>query len=726
MNYIAYIFRFLLRIKWWLILVPLAAALIVYFRMGAMPRQYKTQSTIYTGVVSGYDIESTEASKQDWNIINNAIDNLINIIKSQTTLRNVSMRLFAQHMMYGNPDQDNQYILARNYRDLWARTPQEVRDLIDYESDSVTLARLFDYEQADHDNYVYGLFHWTHRHYSYEALSNIQVKRLSNSDMLEVSYENDDPGIVYNTLKLLNDEFRHQYQELRFGETNNVIKYFEGELQRVGDSLNTLEADLRDYNVLHRIINYDEQTKHIAALSRDFELRYEEILLNYSSAEKLRTTIEKQLEGIKGFRDNAAFVQKLEAIANLQSRIAAAEAFSGEENDTHAPRNDVDELRRRMNEESLALRDLTAQISSSQYTKEGLSASSMVMQWLDAVLLSTKSKAELGVMETRRQELDDKYTQFSPVGSTLKQRQRSIGFSEQSYLSILQALNTARLRQKNLQMSSATLKIINPPVLPIGAEPSKRKLTVFATLFGTFFFVLGFFILLELLDRTPRDKVRTERITGGRVAGAFPGRGRFGRRRYDKVYRDIASQYLGNVALNHFAPGGQNVVNFLSTSPGAGKSLLMEQLAEQLRQAGLSVRTASWNADFDTGQKSFLLARRIADFVPEHRQGQVSLAEADVVLVEYPPFSEHAVPRDLLHDAALNLLVVRADRTWKDTDQLLYEKAREQAGDAPLVLYLNHAARNVVETFTGMLPPYTHLRRFAFQIGQFGFSSALK
>lgn len=52
-------------------------------------------TTVYTGIVSGYDITTTEGTRQDWNIINNAMDNLINIILSQSTLKNVSMRLYA-------------------------------------------------------------------------------------------------------------------------------------------------------------------------------------------------------------------------------------------------------------------------------------------------------------------------------------------------------------------------------------------------------------------------------------------------------------------------------------------------------------------------------------------------------------------------------------------------------------------------------------------------------
>ena len=110
MNYIAYTARFLYRIKWWLILCPLLVALLVYLKMGTKPRNYKSTTTIYTGIVSGYDITTTEGSRQDWNVINNAMDNLINIILSQSTLKNVSLSLYAQGLTHLDPDNDNQYL----------------------------------------------------------------------------------------------------------------------------------------------------------------------------------------------------------------------------------------------------------------------------------------------------------------------------------------------------------------------------------------------------------------------------------------------------------------------------------------------------------------------------------------------------------------------------------------------------------------------------------------
>lgn len=44
--------------------------------------------------------------------------------------------------------------------------------------------------------------------------------------MIEIAYSSNDPGIAYNTLDILNEEFVKQYHELRYGETDNVIKFF--------------------------------------------------------------------------------------------------------------------------------------------------------------------------------------------------------------------------------------------------------------------------------------------------------------------------------------------------------------------------------------------------------------------------------------------------------------------------------------------------------------------
>jgi hypothetical protein len=284
MEIFSQIIKLFFRIKYWLIFLPLFAALIAIMETRHLKREYEVSTTIYTGIASGFTIESgIEAGRVDWSSVNNGMDNLISIIKSKATLRNVSLRLYTQHMIYGDSTKDNNYIQAQNYRNLLRITPKEVRALIDKSSEERTIENLNRYEKASPTNFVYGLFNWFHHHYSYTALSRIEVKRIFNSDMLEIKFSADDPGVAYNTLIILSDEFAKQYKLLRFGETNDVVEYFRNELIRHANKLRNTEDSLTDYSVENRVINYEEQTKQIATLAKEYDLIYSEVLLRYSS-----------------------------------------------------------------------------------------------------------------------------------------------------------------------------------------------------------------------------------------------------------------------------------------------------------------------------------------------------------------------------------------------------------------------------------------------------------
>ena len=72
-----------------------------------------------------------------------------------------------------------------------------------------------------------------------------------------------------------------------------------------------------------------------------------------------------------------------------------------------------------------------------------------------------------------------------------------------------------------------------------------------------------------------------------------------------------------------------------------------------------------------------------------------------------------------LRQANLNLVIARADHGWKSTDKILINGLKRQiADDTPLYLYLNQASRDEVQNYTGMLPPYTFLRRLMYRFSQ--------
>lgn len=712
MNYILYLSRFLYRIRWWLIIGTTLITLAVIYLTRNMRGNYNVEATLYTGVVSGYSIEAS--GKMDWAAAQNAMDNLINIIQAESTLKRVSMRLFARVMISGNPEKDQNNITASSFRytyDHVKNSPhgKELLALIDKSSEEKTIENLIRYEKPNKDNYIYGLFYYNHPYYSYGALKSIRVERKASSDLLKVSYSSGDPGIAYNTMSILMEEFVNEYRAIRYGETDKVIEYFRSELARIGKELRIYEDELTKYNVDKRIINYYDETKEIAAINKEFELREQDVLFAYNSSKAVLEELEKHMDSnTRQVLNSMQLVDKLNQASRLTGQITEMETISSSDNSAERLQGYKDQLSQTRKE----LSEITNLYIGNKYSKEGLAKSSIVEQWLDQTLLYEKAKAELQIVTQSRNNLNERYAFFAPVGTTIKRKERVINFTEQSYLTVLRSYHEALMRKKNLEMTSATLKVLNPPAFPISAQSTNRKKIVMMACAGSFFCILAFMLLLEFIDRTLRDTMRTQRLTGSKVLGAFPAPSRR-KNNTNKACEEIATKYMSTSVLSFLTERKDDspyIVNFLSTDKSNGKTYMIGKLEEYWTKLGLKVHVITANVDFDTNSRRFTLAKSISDLYCPSGE--------DILLVEYTNLRDSNIPAELLQEANLNLLVSSATRGWKDTDKVLLGKLKKQVGKSPYYVYLNHAGREVVEQYTGMLPPYTFLRKQLYRLSQ--------
>ena len=114
MDLFRYIVRFLFKIRWYLIILPLIAMIVAWFSTRKMERVYDTSTTIYTGMITGYNLEGGSGVAGGQVMTN--LKNLVILISTDVTIHEVSLRLFARCMMYGNPNKDNNYISAEHFR----------------------------------------------------------------------------------------------------------------------------------------------------------------------------------------------------------------------------------------------------------------------------------------------------------------------------------------------------------------------------------------------------------------------------------------------------------------------------------------------------------------------------------------------------------------------------------------------------------------------------------
>ena len=713
MDIVQFISQFFYRIRYWLLWGSLiVTALVIYFTQ-FLPFKYTVNSSIYAGVTNSINIDGSKLVN-----INSTFDNLINIAKSKSTLEKVSVRLLATSFVYGEEWKDNMYIQAKHYRQLTQITPKEVLALVDRSSLDKTIQNFTEYRKEHSNNFIYAMYSRPRAFYSYEALNTIIVKRLGVSDIIELSYTSSDPGITQNTLKILEDELIKAYEILRFSATNNVIAYFEEQVRLANQKLTEEDNDLMHYNVEKQVINYDEQTKALATTKYEVDDREEAAKRTYESALALRQMLEDKMDiRAKIIRTNTNLLKELEKVSSLNQSIMEQEIFTTEKSQNNSGQ---------LSKEKQALKNAEDKISSLSddlneygFSKEGVGIQNMVDEWLLACINEAKAKAELKVLDNRKGDIISQYQTFSPVGTQVKRKERAIGIAEDTYREQLRGLSEARLRLQNIKMSTANLQIIAPPEFPLTDNGRKRLVFVLAAFVGSLIFIIGYFLIIELLDRTLRDAERSKRLTGLPVLAAFNGISNLKYRGFLKACNRLAAAYCCRQLNNYLQQNRPTIINLLSMESREGKSFLSQYFVNYWETEGIRVRKVEYNVDFETNNKQYVQAQELSEFWQLNDAEQIP----DIILIEYPAISTASIPLPVLQKSDFNLLIANACRLWGKDDDARLKSLKEGLGNTPLFLYLNNADREVVESFTGELPPQTPLHSLVSRLAQLGLTA---
>lgn len=703
MDITLYISRFIYKIRHQLVFGTLIiTALVAYFSQ-FLEKKYTVTTSIYTGITSNTGLN--DETRPDWQAVNNTYDNLVNLTKSRGTLENVSLKLLALNLMHGDPEIDNLYITANNYKKLIASVPEEILHLVDTASLDKTVNLFKEYKYSDSRNYLHELFNGSSAFYSYNALSSIIIRRQGNSDLIEIAYTSTDPGITWNTVKLVSEELKYSYNNLRYQTANDIVKYYEEELKKLRVQLNKQENELTDYNVKNSVINYIEQTKAIAHSFADFENRYEETRRNYESSSSIIKNLEQYMDiRTKLVKSNEEFINTLAEVSRISGKITEIETFTSDE--MLSKDQELVKYREELRDAEKKIGLITNNINSYKESKEGLAIEGLVQEWLNQTLIQAKAQADLKVLNERKNDFADQYKNYSPIGTRINQQEREIHVTEQSYLEVLHALNMAKMKQKNLQLTSSNLNTISDASYPLFSDKGKRFLLVVAAFIGSIIFIIGLNLVIELLDRTLRDAERARRLTGMNILGAFTGRNsQLKYRGFVKTCNRISAAYACNRLTPYIKKGDTLCINILSLEEKEGKTFISRYFQESWEELGFNVKYLRVGQDIPIDASLFM-----AEHIDKHIQLE---SRPDILIVEYPSIQQYGVPSHLLGSSQVNLLVANACRVWKNSDTELVKYLRDITEGTALYLYLNNATREAVEDFTGQLPPQTSMRSFA-------------
>ncbi len=715
MDIILFISQFLYRIRYWLLWGTLfVTGLVIYFTQ-FLPYSYTVESSLYAGITNSTSIDG---SAINYSAVNSTFDNLINIAKARGTLQKVSLRLLANSYTYGEEWKDNQYIQAKHYRQLLQMTPKEVLTLIDRNDVEKTLANLTSYRKENSSNFIYAMFNRPVAFYSAMALDEINIKRAGNSDILNIIYTSADPGITQKTVSILIDELIKSYEILRFKSTNDVIAYFEKQVRLTKEALSREEDDLMNYNISERVINYPEETKALANTRYSMEDRLEEVERIYEGASALRNMLEDRMDiRAQIIRNNTNLLNELNKVSTLNQSIMEREIFTSDKKQQEDGK--LQKEREALKKAEDQISHISDNLNEFNFSKEGVGIQSMVEEWLLACVNEAKAKAELQVLSKRREDIFSQYVHMSPIGTQVNRKQRAIGIAEDNYRTQLKGLADANLRLKNIEMSTSNLQMVAPPDFPLTDNGRKRILYILIAFIGSIVFITTYFLLIEILDRTLRDPLRSKRLSGLPVIAAFNGVNNLKYRGFLKACNRIAAAYCCRKLDKYMKPGQPAVISLLSINPGEGKSFLAKYFIEHWKSEGVRVRLVQHSIDFESDSKNYVQAEQISDFWKLNEAEQIP----DIILVEYPAIQESSVPLSVLQKSDAVLLIANARRLWRNSDNTTLYPIKECLENVPFSLYLNNADRDVVESFTGELPPKMPIHSFFSRLAQLGLTS---
>lgn len=784
--------RLFLKHKIVLLLVPIILAGAVIMLTKESRLSYTSTTVLYTGLASGSSIEMEKSF--NYFATNTAFDNLINIIKSRETQEEVAIRLLSQHLLLSKADP--KYISPKLYAAFKGKIPAYLYDYVakgekaptlvidsslvksaknntsvtldsdktitksanntdtlslfpssinhyDYEK---TVAQLTALMKSSDTNFVYKLLNFNDEHYSIKAISAIKVERIGSSDLIKLTYEEDDPGICQQTLAIFNEVCIKNYKNIKENRSDAVVKYFEGQLGQANLQLKDAEDKLLGFNKSNNIINYYEQSKAVAVVKEDMEVDYNNKKAQLAGTEAAAKRLEQKLNIQQQVQlKSNTVLEKRKQLGDINFEIATAEA--------DAIKNDATDkrlaaLKKQSDVLKTDIRKGVDDLYTYQNSVDGLPVSTVLSEWINNVIESENLKAKLKVMDQRNKDFQQQYSIYAPAGANIKRIEREISVSEQGYLEILHGLNLAKLKLQDNELTS-NLKAVDPPYYPLQPIPTKRGVLVIAAAVIGFIVVFGIILAMEYLDDTLKNIKRASKILKLPAAGMIPKillrPGSIKLSFIQNRLLEITTQNIEQFLSKQQSGNAVKTILFVSTMDKEGKSVLSGNIAKKLKDEGKKVLLLNYSGkqapvkkqrkfpilnkilgyqdpriDFNNSfladateylppseyfiyniNEQFYKAKSYAEIL---EQNGISISFVpDYVLIELPSIIYNNCPADLVSNADMSVLVCRSNRLWAEADQTALNGMLPLAGEK-MNFIVNGVELKEVESVLGDLP----------------------
>lgn len=692
----------------WVVLIPIICAFVVFYLTKNEKKEYTSNTTLYTGIASGYSITSTEDQRIDYFAINNAFDNLLASAKSRETLEEVVLRLLAEHLALSKPNTD---ILGFDGFDNLQKLAGQslINKAHELKDTSKIYAYINDVYHSKVNNIIEKLINSPQSFYNINALkSDLIVTRINSSDLIQVAYTCSDPAVCQRILQLHSDIFNRNYRRIKSDQTFSAVKYFENKLAEVRSKLRTSEEELKNFGKRNKIINYYEQTRYIAESKEGLSKDIYEIKVEQNASKNALSLVEKKLNNReKQIANSSNMVSLRQKISSINAQLEKAKIYG---------KNDkVKELLEESQKLEDSIRFETNRYINLNYTLETVPRQNLIQEWVNNAINYDKSTAGLDVLNNQKQEYLDEIDEFAPLGSTLKRLDRQIDINEKEFLSILHGLNLARLRQSNISLNS-NIVVQDKPFFPLEPLPSTRKLLIIVAFMVSFLLTVSVIIGRDVLDSSIKTPTRAQKIIGLPLVGIStikkniePLEG------YQKKLKNILTEQFIGTLLKYLLENQDkqqvqiglfsfkdNLLNYEDID------LLHYDLVQLYPKLKWVIPQQLANSLFKTIDKDFfeIYTPRISDLNCLNAEKLVNknLSDRDLIIHITPNLITNGLPIHISRNSSVNILVFSANDTWMKVHETMLQKLNETLFNVPLLTWLIDTHESNIDTIIGEIP----------------------
>ncbi|GAB3947713.1 hypothetical protein GCM10028805_20470 [Spirosoma harenae] len=700
----------------WFILIPGIVAGTTFYVTRDQPKSYKSQATLYTGLVSRYSLLSDRLSSYTDRSAS-AVDNILTTLNSRETLIQVGVSLLTDHLRLQHPD--TLVLREAGFQELRKAIKPGWENLFFIAADSALLRRTVDsLAKSKYDNPIKDLLFKTDSYYSIQRLTDgiKATPRKNTNDILMMEYEADDPGVAQRTLHYAIEYLNRRYSTLKTSETNSVIGYYESKLAKAKEKLAQAEGALRAFGERHQLLDYDEEAKTVASSREALQGEYNQELMRRDAAKAALEALNKRMGQQGGIRSaNNDLNEKQKKLADAESKLANARAYG-------QPKSVIDQLQAAVTKATDDLKISAQKYDVATSTGDALPAQVLATDKLNKSLDYDESVARLELYKKRMGEFDTKIEEYGPLGSQLRQLKRDLTIAEKEYFDLLQNVDQSQTRRQDVSIGG-TLEVMDAPDFPLLPQPSKRIQQV------SIGFGVGIFLALLLtalsfwLNKRIQSPEQAEAMVGMPVTALFP------TVRKPQVYskttraaRNMLEQLFNaihiEVSQNTTKPYPP-IITIFSIRSKQGKSWVANGLNQLYATADQRVaycyprQNGKEQQEYQKGVTYFPYTVRPdfmnvtgLEYLVDYNLG-FDITQFDRVILELPALINNQIPVYLLKGSALSLLVIDANSPWARAEKQLlsmYVRVTNQ----PILTVLNRVEGNYVDVpgrADSVLPP---------------------